>query len=79
MTGELRDPPPGLELLLRLVGRQLAATPCPACGASLAGSAIAARAGEPAQIAIEVVCRSCDERLLLGAVPDAGDGAASIR
>jgi len=70
---------PGVELLLRLVADELRTSSCAGCGGSLIRSRVALRDQDPGQVVIEVVCRSCDEPLLLRVEPEAESGIAGVR
>ena len=67
----------GLELLLRVITRELGTEQCERCGNPLADSRIALRESKPDHVIVEVLCSSCDRTLLLQVKPEA-DGFARV-
>lgn len=68
---------PGLDLLLRVIAKQLAESRCEQCQKPLGGSRIAIRESTPDQVAVEVACPACNHILLLGIKPET-DGVARL-
>jgi hypothetical protein len=70
---------PGLELLLRLVAAEAASRQCQSCGGTLSDSQITLQARDLQQVVIALVCRTCDQQVLVRVEPEAGPGTASVR
>ena len=70
---------PGLELLLRLVAEEAASRQCQSCGGTLSDSQIMLQARDLQQVVIALVCRTCDQKVLVRVEPEAGPGTAGVR
>jgi len=70
---------PGLRLLLRLVAEQAATRQCQGCGGALSNSRITLREHDLQGAAIAIVCRACDETVVVRVEPEASQGSAGVR
>ena len=69
--------PTAVDLLVRVVAKELAEQRCERCSNSLADARIAVRDVKSDQVVVEAKCRACEHAVPLQIRPDA-DGVARI-